>query len=156
MEFNDIPAGRFYMGTCTLSEAHREAGKKRKFRFGLWEESIACPSGDGREPSWADNEAPQHEVRIGRGFRMGVHEVTLEQFKQYIAEAGRDDLLSDDFINYNYNDNGDDYAVTWVSWDDAQGFIGWLNKKEGTRAYRLPSEAEWEYAAWAGTTTRYS
>ena len=85
---------------------------------------------------------------------MGVHEVTLGQFKQYIAEAGRDDLLTDDFIRQ--NGGGDRMAVTWVSWDDAQRFIGWLNKKEGTRAYRLPSESEWEYAARAGTMTRYS
>ena len=158
MQFNNIPAGRFYMGTCRLSEAHREADKKRKFMFGLWEESIVCSSEDWRNQSLDDDESPQHEVCIGRGFRMGVHEVTLEQFKQYIAAAGRDDLLNDDFIRYNRDrdSNGDDYAVTWVSWDDAQRFIGWLNKKEGTRAYRLPSEAEWEYAARAGTTTRYS
>ena len=43
-----------------------------------------------------------------------------------------------------------------VTWEDAQDFIGWLNKKEGAQAYRLPSEAEWEYAARAGTTTKYS
>ena len=85
---------------------------------------------------------------------MGVHEVIVEQFKQYIAAARRDDLLSDDFIKYNRN--GDRAPVVWVSWHDAQDFIGWLNKKEGTQAYRLPSEAEWEYAARAGTTTRYS
>lgn len=85
---------------------------------------------------------------------MGMHEVTLGQFKQYIAEAGRDGLLTDEFIKY--NDNGDRAPVVMVSWHDAQGFIGWLNKKEGARAYRLPSEAEWEYAARAGTTTRYS
>ena len=85
---------------------------------------------------------------------MGVHDVTLGQFKQYIAEVGRDDLLSDDFIQYNRN--GDRAPVVRVSWYDARRFIGWLNKKEGAQAYRLPSEAEWEYAARAETTTRYS
>ena len=85
---------------------------------------------------------------------MGVHEVTLGQFKQYIAAEGRDDLLTDEFIED--NGNGDRAPVVEISWHDAQGFIGWLNKKEGARAYRLPSEAEWEYAARAGTTTRYS
>ena len=120
MQFKDIPAGRFYMGSKKGS----------------------------------NDETPQHEVHIRRGFRMGVHEVTLGQFKQYVAAAGRDDLLSGDFIKY--NSNGDRAPVVRVSWYDAQGFIGWLNIKEGTGAYRLPSEAEWEYAARAGTTTRYS
>ena len=134
MQFNNIPAGRFYMGSCKLSGD--------------------CPSGAGVDDEADDDETPQHEVHIRRGFRMGVHEVTVGQFKQYIAAAGRDDLLSDDFIEW--NDSGDRAPVSYVSWHDAQGFIGWLNKKEGTRAYRLPSEAEWEYAARAGTRTRYS
>ena len=86
---------------------------------------------------------------------MGVHEVTVGQFKQYIAEARRYYILTDKgFIEY--NSSGDRAPVAMVSWWDAQGFIGWLNKKEGTQAYRLLSEAEWEYAARAGTTTRYS
>ena len=141
MKFKDIPAGRFYMGSC-------EPNKKRKFM------GLPCPSGAGVDDEAEDNETPQHEVRIGRGFRMGMHEVTLGQFKQYIAAAGRDDLLTDDFIRR--NSNGDRAPVNYVSRDDARGFIGWLNKKEGTQAYRLPSEAEWEYAARAGTMTRYS
>ena len=153
MKFKDIPAGRFYMGSCKLSEADKEADKKRKF-MGLPAKGASCPSGVGNDDKAEDNETPQHEVRIGRGFRMGVYEVTLGQFKQYIAAAGRDDLLTDDFIQYNRN--GDRAPVVMVSWHDAQGFIGWLDKKEGTQAYRLPSEAEWEYAARAGTITRYS
>ena len=153
MAFKDIPAGRFYMDSCKLSEANKEANKKRKF-MGLPTKGAACPSGAGVDDEAYDDQAPQHEVHIRRGFRMGVHEVTLGQFKQYIAEAGRDDLLSDDFIKYNRN--GDRASVVRVSWHDARRFIGWLNKKEGTRAYRLPSEAEWEYAARADTTTRHS
>ena len=153
MQFKDIPAGRFYMGSCKYSEADKEANKKRKF-MGLPAKGATCPSGAGVDDEAYDDETPQHEVRIRRGFRMGIYEVTLGQFKQYIAAAGRDNLLTDDFIKY--NSNGDRAPVTAVSRHDAQGFIGWLNKKEGTQAYRLPSEAEWEYAARAGTTTRYS
>ena len=153
MQFKDIPAGRFYMGSCKLSEANKEANKKRKF-MGLPAKGAPCPSGAGVDDEAYHNETPQHEVHIRRGFRMGVYEVTLGQFKQYIAAAGRDDLLTDDFIKY--NGNGDRAPVVAVSWHDAQDFIIWLSKKEGTWAYRLPSEAEWEYAARAGTTTRYS
>ena len=153
MKFKDIPAGRFYMGSCKLSEADKEADKKRKF-MGLPPKGATCPSGAGVDDEASDDETPQHEVHIRRGFRMGVHEVTLGQFKQYIAAAGRDDLLTDEFIED--NGNGDRAPVVSVSWHDAQDFIDWLNKKEGTQAYRLPSEAEWEYAARAGTTTRYS
>ena len=153
MEFNNIPAGRFYMGSCKFVKADEEADKKRAF-MGLAPEGGSCPSGAGIDDEAFDRETPQHEVRIRRGFRMGVHEVTLGQFKQYIAAAGRDDLLTDEFIED--NGNGDRAPVAMVTWDDAQDFIGWLNKKEGTQAYRLPSEAEWEYAARAGTTTKYS
>ena len=153
MQFNNIPAGRFYMGSCKLSGADKEANKKRKF-MGLPAKGAACPSGSGVDDEADDDETPQHQVHIRRGFRMGVHEVTLGQFKQYIVAAGRDGLLSDDFIQW--NGNGDRAPVTWVSRHDAQRFIGWLNDKERTQAYRLPSEAEWEYAARAGTTTRYS
>ena len=153
MQFNNIPAGRFYMGSCKLSEADKEANKKRKF-MGLPAKGASCPSGAGVDDEASDYETPQHEVHIRRGVRMGVHEVTLGQFKQYIAAAGRDDLFSDYFIQS--NSNGDRAPVVMVSRHDAQGFIGWLNEKEGTRAYRLPSEAEWEYAARAGTRTRYS
>ena len=102
MEFNNIPAGRFYMGSC-----------KR---------GAPCPSGAGIDDEAYDDETPQHQVHIRQEFRMGVHEVTVGQSKQYIAEAGRDDLLSDNFIEY--NSNGDRAPVITVSRHDAQGFIG--------------------------------
>ena len=153
MRFKNIPAGSFYMGSCKLSEADKEANKKRKF-MGLPLKSTGCPSGAGIDADAYDNETPQHKVRISPRFRMGVYEVTLGQFKQYIADAGRDDLLTDDFIKS--NSGSDRTPVVYISQRDAQGFIGWLNKKEGTRTYRLPTEAEWEYAVRAGTTTKYS
>ncbi|CAN1502137.1 COG1262 Uncharacterized conserved protein [Paracoccaceae bacterium] len=51
---------------------------------------------------------------------------------------------------------GDDYPVIYVSYHDATAYVAWLNQKLGTDAYRLPTEAEWEYAARAGTTTRFA
>lgn len=153
IQFADIPAGSFYMGSCKLSAADEEANKKRRF-LGQSAEGAACPSGAGTDSDASDDETPQHEVRISTSFQMAIHEVTLGQFKKFIAGAGRTDLLSDDFMTD--NSNGDNSAVTMVSWDDAQSFIEWLNKKEGGNHYRLPTEAEWEYAARAGTTTKYS
>ena len=157
MKFKDIPAGSFYMGSCKLSAAEKaaekEENKKRQF-MGLPAKGAVCPSGTSTDDDAFDDETPQHKVTISKSFQMGVYEVTLGQFKQFIAGAGRDDLLSDNFIKY--NSHGDNAAVTMVSWNDAQAFIRWLNKKEGGNAYRLPTEAEWEYAARAGTTTIYS
>ena len=80
MEFNNIPAGRFYMGSCYLSEADKEADKKRKF-MGLPAKGASCPSGAWVDYEVYEEETPQHEVHIRRGVRMGVHEVTLGQFK---------------------------------------------------------------------------
>lgn len=138
MKFTNIPAGSFYMGSCKLSAAAKAA---------------ACPSGTSAHSDASDDETPQHKVHISKAFQMGVYEVTLGQFKQFI-DAGREDLLRDVFMED--NSQGDSAAVTTVTWNDAQAFIHWLNKKEGGSRYRLPTEAEWEYAARAGTTTRYS
>ncbi len=152
MEFVTIPAGSFYMGSCKMSAADKEANKKRKF-MGLPPKKAACPSGAGADSDAYDNETPQHKVTISKSFQLGKYEVTLGQFKKFIIAAGRDDLLTDDFMKY--NNHGDSAAVCKVSWNDAQAFIRWLNKKEGGKHYRLPTEAEWEYAARAGSTSRY-
>ena len=133
-EFKNIPAGSFYMGSC--------------------KPGAACPSGGPADEYADDDETPQHKVRISKAFQLGVYEVTLGQFKKFIAGANRGDLLTGDFMKY--NSHGDNAAVCWVSWNDAQDFIHWLNKKEGGNHYRLPTEAEWEYAARAGTTAIYS
>lgn len=159
IKFVWIPAGSFFMGSCMVmpkSDALREKNKKRAFlgQTPLGPPALPCPSGADMDPDASTNEAPQHKVRISKGFYMGAYEVTLGQFKTYIAETGRDSLLSDDFINANRH--GDSCAVSYVSWDDAQAFVRWLNGKERGKKYRLPTEAEWEYACRAGTTTRFS
>ncbi len=149
MEFVVIPAGSFYMGSCAVNKE-----EKRGWEFvGLRSPGAVCPSGANEDRDADDDETPQHKVTITRSFQFGRYEVTLGQFKQFIRESGRNDLLTDDFMDS--NDNGDDAAVCMVSWEDAQDFIRWLNEKEGGDHYRLPTEAEWEYAARAGSITRY-
>jgi formylglycine-generating enzyme required for sulfatase activity/serine/threonine protein kinase len=90
-----------------------------------------------------DNET-QHEVTLTNPFYMGKYEVTQEQWE---AVMGRGNNLS--------NAKGEKLPVTNVSWDDCQNFIKKLNAKTNGR-YRLPTEAEWEYACRAGTITAYS
>jgi formylglycine-generating enzyme required for sulfatase activity len=127
------------------------------------------------EPGHVPNEAPAHRVRITRAFEMGVHEVTNGQFRAFIeatgyrTEAERDlgggfgiDFERAEVVQdpkHTWRDPGfpdfapgDDHPVLMISWKDAEGFCRWLSAKEG-RAYRLPTEAEWEYAARGGTTT---
>jgi len=97
----------------------------------------------------SDREKPVHWVEITKDFYMGVYEVTVGQYKKYVDEKGG-------YFEPKYNKQGDNAAVTMVSWNDAQGFISWLNEKEGVSHYKLPTEAQWEYSARAGTTTEYS
>ncbi len=155
MEFVTIPAGSFYMGSCVVNEQEK---KRRKF-VGLPLKEPVCPSGaevirDADDNEKHNAETPQHKVTITRSFQLGKYEVTLGQFKQFIVDSGRDDLVTTDFMKH--NSHGDDSAVCMVSWQDAQDFIRWLNEKEGGEQYRLPTEAEWEYAARAGSITLYS
>jgi formylglycine-generating enzyme required for sulfatase activity len=89
-----------------------------------------------------DDEAPLREVTISRPFRLGRHEVTQGQFE---AVTGRNPSLF----------RGPDRPVDSVTHEDALEFLRLLNAREGGGRYRLPTEAEWEFAARGGTRTRY-
>lgn len=88
------------------------------------------------------NEMPVHKVKLTKPFEMGKYEVTQ---KQWISLMGSNPS----------NVIGDNLPVTNVSWDEVQVFISKLNKIENTSIYRLPTEAEWEYACRAGTSTKW-
>ncbi len=93
------------------------------------------------EKDRSDSESPIHKMTIENSFYLSRAQVTQKQWKKIMG-------------NNPSHFNSDDRPVEMVSWEDAQQFIAKLNEKEGTDKYRLPSEAEWEYACRAGTQTR--
>jgi len=102
---------------------------------------------DTEEGRWED-EGPQHEVEITQGFYLGKYELTQGQWESVMGTrpwAGKDD------VRENRN-----HPAVYISWYDVQRLIAKLNEVEGSAVYRLPTEAEWEYACRAGTTTRWS
>lgn len=139
-----IAAGDFLMDACTTDEC--AATEQDRFLFAT-----------------DDSENPQHPVHIP-AFQIGVTEVTLEQFMQFVVAAGRQELLSDEFRARNAW--GDNAPVVHVSWSDAQDFIDWLNLVHG-EGWRLPTRpsgntpavqaastsiaAATKWAAWPGT-----
>jgi len=86
----------------------------------------------------------QHKVTITKSFYLQSTEVTQRQWREIMSNNPS-----------HFKDCGDNCPVEQVSWDDAQEFIVKLNEREGTDKYRLPTEAEWEYACRAGSTTRF-
>ena len=137
MELVRIGAGSFMMGQ-ERSAAWEKATDMDRESNQDWIEGATHTDWD---------EVPVHRVNISRSFYMAATEVTNAQYEQFDPEhkkwRGRDG-----------QSKADDEAVIFVSWRDAVAFCRWLSEKEG-RPYRLPTEAEWEYACRAGTTTAY-
>ncbi|MDB5851291.1 MAG: recombination protein RecF [Rhodoferax sp.] len=129
------------------------------------------------------DEAPVHRVRITKAFYVGRFEVTVGQFRRFLQASGyQPESEADGTGGYGYNPaydaetsasgdafegrdpryswhnpgfpQTDDHPVVNVTWNDAVALAAWLSRTEG-RTYRLPTEAEWEYACRAGTRTRY-
>ncbi len=156
MKLTLIPAGEFMMGTAEST--------RRLLR--------AFPYAD---KAMFDDERPRHRVRITRSFYLGTSNVTVGQFRQFVAATnyrtdaeksatggqGYDPAFQKGFRfdpKFNWRNPGfpqtDDFPVVNVSWNDAAAFCVWLSKKEENTC-RLPTEAEWEYACRAGTITLY-
>ncbi|MSQ66686.1 MAG: hypothetical protein EXR83_00625 [Gammaproteobacteria bacterium] len=92
------------------------------------------------------DERPQHPVKVAR-FALSTHEISVAEYARFTAATGRKPPRNSAGRNPRM-------PVTFVSWDDALAYVGWLSAQSGKR-YRLPSEAEWEFAARAGTLTRH-
>ena len=106
-----------------------------RFRMGCLSNDDDCP----------DLEKPVHQVTVGAPFALSVHEVTFEDYDRFtypnkVADEGW---------------GRERRPVINVSWNDAQDYVEWLSAQTGAE-YRLPSDAEWEYAARAGSTTTFS
>ncbi|MCB1947530.1 SUMF1/EgtB/PvdO family nonheme iron enzyme [Nitrosomonas sp.] len=95
----------------------------------------------------SDHEGPQHEVQIAQPFAMGVYAVTFDDYDDFCKHASRKIPVDEDWGRENR-------PVINVSWHGAQDYCAWLSEQTG-RHYRLPSEAEWEYACRAGKQTPY-
>jgi formylglycine-generating enzyme required for sulfatase activity len=126
------------------------------------------------DPNATEPEKPSHEVTISRSFYLGRTEVTVGQFRKFVDSTNYATISErDGWGGWGFDDNRnfvqapqfswrntgfdqtDEHPVTNVAWGDARAFVEWLSKEEG-RLIRLPTEAEWEYACRAGTTTIWS
>ena len=101
------------------------------------------------EPGRNDDEGPQLEVRLTRGFYLSQCEITQRQWTAVTGERPWSRHAGE-------VEEGTDRPAVYISWEDVQEFIATLNAAAGAEVYRLPTEAEWEYAGRAGTKTPWS
>lgn len=129
-----IPTGRFQMGSP-------EHERKKAMEAGSLQ-------------SWVDRETPQHWVGIEQPIALGRYPVTVGEWRRFAEATGWQP-----HEEFNWDAPGfsqdEGHPVVGVSWNDAQAYVAWLGEMTGQK-YRLPSEAEWEYACRAGTKTAFS
>ena len=165
MKLTLVPAGEFMMGWGESAESIAKFFQEKHGAPFLTSERF-------------QQGFPQHRVRITRPLYFGTYHVTVGQFRKFVEDTGyRTTVESSAFKATNIfssdstsNESGekekncwrnpgfeqtDEHPVVWITRDDASAFCKWLSEKEGEQ-YRLPTEAEWEYACRAGTSTRFA
>lgn len=101
------------------------------------------------DPDADDTERPQYRIVIDQPFAIGKFEVTRAEYSACV-EDGACELVPNYAVDYKLPN----HPVEWVKWSQAIAYTRWLSRRAG-KAYNLPSEAQWEYAARGGTSTRY-
>jgi formylglycine-generating enzyme required for sulfatase activity len=170
------------LGEPTEAAASKKAEEKKEldktFTNSIGMEFIFVPGGrfkmgsPEKEPGRYGNEGPQHEVQITRPFYLGKYEVRVSEFREFVkatnyktqteARGGSWVWKKDKFVRdpeiFWYRpgfSQADNHPVACISWKDAMEYCKWLGSKTG-HVYRLPTEAEWEYACRAGSQEAYS
>ena len=125
-----------------------------RFQMGSPEHERKIAMAAGAQKNWLARETPQHWVGIARPFALGRYPVTVGEWRAFVQATG---WQPDGDVNWAAPGfpQSDMHPVVGVTWLDAQRYLAWLSENTGQR-YRLPSEAEWEYAFRAGTRTAFS
>jgi formylglycine-generating enzyme required for sulfatase activity len=125
-----------------------------RFQMGSPEHERKIAMGAGSQKGWLAREMPQHWVGIEKPIAMGRYPVTVGEWRAFVTATG---WRQGGEVNWEAPGfpQTELHPVVGVNWYDAQHYVRWLSEATG-RSYRLPSEAEWEYACRAGTRTAFS
>lgn len=125
-----------------------------RFEMGSPEHERRIAMAAGSQKNWIARETPQHWVGIARPFAMGRYPVTVGEWRVFVRASGWQQHGEVDWEAPGFPQQ-DTHPVVGVSWFDALQYVAWLGEATGKR-YRLPSEAEWEYACRAGSKTAFN
>jgi formylglycine-generating enzyme required for sulfatase activity len=152
-EMIELPLGEFMMGA-----PEDEPNRVYYFFEDGWRQDASL------NPYFGYGEGPVHRVQIDIPFAMGCNEVTYDEWMACVNDGGCNGYIPDATIHWRTSDNpqiqnsqaNGQYPAMRISYLDALSYVDWLNAQVGADVYRLPTEAEWEYAARAGTQTPFA